>query len=87
MTYALALPNHESVTYYRWDSLTKARQDAQKVANGWHEYVEIVEINERGELTLIYTVKPQSTIAKVPVYHTYGNRTWDMEFKTDTPRG
>ncbi len=85
MTYALILPNNENITYYRWDSLTKAKQDAQKVANGWHEYVEVVELDERGKLKLICTVKPQSTIAKVPVYHEYGNRTWDMEWKTDKP--
>lgn len=84
--YALVLPNHESITYYRWDKLTKAKQDAQKVADGWHEYVEVVEIEQRGKLNVICTVRPKSTIAEVPTYSIYGNRTWDMEFKKDSPK-
>lgn len=84
--YALILPNHETITYYRWDTLAKTKQDAQKVADGWHEYVEVVEIDEHGKLKLECTVKPKTKISQVPVYHTYGNRTWDMEWKEDTPK-
>lgn len=84
MAYGLSLPNHESITYYRWDNLTKAKQDAQRVADGWHEYVEVVEVS-RDAINVVYIAKPKADIAKVPQYNTYGNRTWDVEWKTDKP--
>lgn len=84
MIYALLLPNHEAVTYYRWQDLSAARKAAQSVANGWHEYVSIVEL-QNSMLKTIETVKPKGEIAKIPHYTVGGNRTWSMEFKQDTP--
>lgn len=81
--YGLILPNQECATYYRWTDLKQAKQDAQKVADGWHEYTEVAEIS-RNKIKVVFVAKPKSEIAKVPHYNYYGNRTWDMEWKTDS---
>lgn len=83
--YGLILPNHECGTYYRWTDLKRAKQDAQKVADGWHEYIEVAEIS-RDTIKIVFVAKPKSEIAKVPQYNYDGNRIWEMEWKTDAPR-
>ena len=81
--YALLLPNQEALAYYRYTNLKQAKKDAQLVANGWHEIVEIAAFGGGEKFKIVERVKPKTEVALVPTYSYGGNRTWSMEWKQD----
>lgn len=73
--YFLMLPNHNILSYYKWKDLSLAKRDAKKVADGLHENVKIVTINNN-QTNVIELIRPKTDPAVIDSYEYSGDHTW-----------
>lgn len=74
--YAIQLPNHSVLSYYKWKDFNLAKRDAKKVADGLHEKVQIVLLKGNNK-SYIETISPKTEPADIDDYEYRGKCNWE----------